>query len=405
MLINSDKGKFESINLGLNPMVPKHILDALGEYSLLAMGYSSPNPPVAAVITDMDDRILSIGSTQKVGSNHAERDAYEKCGDLSKTHHKIYISLEPCSHFGSTPPCVDLLIKNKPKKVYLGLRDPNPLVRERDSIRLLKENSIEVIFSKEIEEIAKEFLTGFLRRIINRKPRIFIKAALSKEGFYKSALAKNGRLSDEGSDNISQFIRQSVDAIIVGPNTVYIDSPQLNFRGIKIQKITEEIGNIYFRYLKNFLSNNELISKINHRNNQPFRFYCITNKYFPKAIFFKKLSVLEKEKTIFILLDNVEDDKLKLLKSLTTHDLLFSQNFESIPDLVFSNFTLNTVLVEGGNFLYTQFGSILDEDDYIFEIHSDKNLENGITPNYNNPRIKIKEIISIKNDKWIIKEI
>jgi pyrimidine deaminase RibD-like protein len=105
------------------------------------MGFSSPNPPVACVITDLNDNILSSAHTQKTGFNHAEREAYLKLGENFSEKHNLYVTLEPCSHFGRTPPCLDLLLKYKPQKVFLGIKDPNPLVKKTNSISILKENN------------------------------------------------------------------------------------------------------------------------------------------------------------------------------------------------------------------------------------------------------------------------
>lgn len=97
----------------------------------MGMGYSSPNPPVACTITDLDDNILSEAYTQKVGENHAEKEAYRKLGNNFHRPHKVYVTLEPCSHFGKTPPCLDLILTKKPQKIIIGSRDPNPLVQKK----------------------------------------------------------------------------------------------------------------------------------------------------------------------------------------------------------------------------------------------------------------------------------
>lgn len=384
-------------------MIPSHIIKELGKNSLLAMGYSSPNPPVAAVIADLNDKIISVGSTQKPGSNHAEREAYENSGDLSNIPHNIYITLEPCSHYGRTPPCVDLIIKNRPKKVYIGLRDPNPLVRKRNPVQLLSDNSIEVIFSNEIGVVAEEFLSGFIGRISGSTPKIFMKTALSKEGYFKSIDGTNIRLSDEVSNNVTQFLRQSVDAIIVGPNTVFIDSPLLNYRGISEIKIRNDIDSIYFKFLNFLIKEPDYVVKINQRDNQPLRMYCISERSFPKKIFFDKIRNLEKSKTIFIILEELETEKLDYLRKYSDNDLIFKESERSIPDLIFSKFILNSILVEGGNLLYSEFGRILQKKDCIFEILSKYSIKNGSTPDYNNKKIFVKEEFQLNNDMWIIK--
>jgi diaminohydroxyphosphoribosylaminopyrimidine deaminase / 5-amino-6-(5-phosphoribosylamino)uracil reductase len=390
-------------------LISKGIISELKINSLLAMGYSSPNPPVACVITDLDHNILCSAHTQKTGFNHAEREAYLKLGENFSEKHNLYVTLEPCSHFGRTPPCLDLLLKYRPQKVFLGIEDPNPLVRKINSISVLKENDIHVEISSEIQEIANEFLGGYLSRIRNGVPKIFIKSALSKEGYFKSNLNNRESISSSKSNNITQFIRQSIDAIIVGPKTVYSDSPKLNFRKIEpnFNYVTDS-KDIFFNTIQLLMKDARLVNHINNRDNQPYRIFLISEKYFPLNTFFKDQYNLDKSKNIFICIDKLGLENQKMLKEITINELFFIEknNFKDTLNFIYNKFNFNNILAEGGNFIYEFFIGELKKIDKIIEIRTETIIQDGIKPIWNNLN-KFKELdrFELDKDKWIIKGI
>ena len=347
-------------------MIPFHILQELSINSFLALGFSSPNPPVACVITDENNNILSSAHTQKTGFNHAEKEAYEKLGPNFEAPHIIYVTLEPCSHYGKTPPCIDLILNKKPKKVFLGSLDPNPIVRKRDSLNLLNQNGIEYEFSEEIKEISEEYLSGFFMRINKNRPLVHIKSAISVEGYYKQSSLKKIQISSSESNTISQCIRQSVDGIVVGSSTVKYDLPKLNFRSIK--KINPSIiptKNIYFNSIFHILSNEYLIKIINDRQNQPYRIFVISNKNFPEIQFFIDQKSIGINKTIFIQSENLTKENESLLFKFTSNEI-YKSSFENIKNVIIeiaNKFELNSILVEGGNSLYKQFVLDLNKED------------------------------------------
>lgn len=384
-------------------MIPLPILEALRKNSLVASGYSSPNPPVACVITDENGIICSVGSTQKTGENHAEREAYEKCLKLPDSHY-LYVTLEPCSHFGRTPPCVDLILEKKPKKLFIGMEDPNPIVRQKNPYQLLLNNGIEVTYSDEIKTISNEFLSGFISRIKNKKPRLILKSALSREGFFKSGKRENIKFSNPKSDIIIQLLRQSVDAIFVGPATVNTDSPALNFRGISNLYESIASNNILFETISEILNDDLLIDFINRRNHQPKRFYCITNNLYPKKSFFEKLKMLDYRNTYFILLEKINDNYIKELKLYSENPLLSLKSPKKLGQLVFENFEFNTIMIEGGNFLYSEFLSFFSEDDRIIEIESEFEIKKGDFPIwFRDKKYRILDKLKIGSDLWKIK--
>lgn len=388
-------------------MTPSHILQELSLNSFLALGFSSPNPPVACVITDENNKILSSAHTQKSGFNHAEKEAYEKLGSNFDVPHIVYVTLEPCSHFGKTPPCIDLIIKKKPKKVILGSLDPNPIVRQRDSLNLLKQNGIEYEFSEEIKEISEEFLSGFFMRINKNRPLVLIKSAVSIEGYYKQSSLEKIQITSNESNNISQCIRQSVDGIVVGSSTVKYDLPKLNFRSIKkINSSVYPTKNIYFNSIFHILSTEYLIKIINDRQNQPYRIFIISNKNFPEKQFFIDQESIGINKTIFIQSENLTKENESLLFKYTSNEI-YNSSFENIKNTIFdivNKFGINSILVEGGNSLYKQFVIDLNKEDKIFEIQSNKTINIGEKPFWMDKKeIQTKDSFQILNDNWKIK--
>jgi len=141
--------------------VNEEIYSKLVELSFQATGISSPNPPVACVITEIDGNIISTGYTQIIGNNHAEREAYS---NFKNVPHYTFVTLEPCTHFGRTPPCLDLILQQKPKKLFIGNLDQNPIVKKNSNLQKLSELGIEVILDENIKKISDSFLEGFFSR-------------------------------------------------------------------------------------------------------------------------------------------------------------------------------------------------------------------------------------------------
>uniref|UniRef100_UPI003592F691 bifunctional diaminohydroxyphosphoribosylaminopyrimidine deaminase/5-amino-6-(5-phosphoribosylamino)uracil reductase RibD n=1 Tax=Persicitalea sp. TaxID=3100273 RepID=UPI003592F691 len=200
----------------------------LAEYG---RGYVSPNPMVGCVLV-ADGRVIGEGWHRNYGGPHAEvqavRDA-EKRGnaDLLKSA-TAYVTLEPCSHFGKTPPCANLLINKKIKKVVVANHDPNPLVAGR-GLTLLKNAGIEVesgILAEEGQELNRRFFTFFCKK----RPYIILKWAETADGFIGAAGGKPIAISNGYSSQRVHRWRSEEDAILVGRNTAFNDNPRLNVR-------------------------------------------------------------------------------------------------------------------------------------------------------------------------------
>ena len=195
------------------------------------LGTTYPNPMVGSVIVH-DNIIIGEGWHRKSGEPHAEVNAINsvKNGALLKEA-TIYVSLEPCSHFGKTPPCSDLIIKNGVPNVIVGCMDPNSKV-SGNGIRKLKDagrNVIVGILEKECIKLNKRFFTYHK----NKRPYIILKWAESKDGFIAPS-GKNERapvwLTNEFSRQLVHKWRSEEQAILVGTKTVIDDNPRLNVR-------------------------------------------------------------------------------------------------------------------------------------------------------------------------------
>lgn len=195
------------------------------------LGTTYPNPLVGSVIV-YDGKIIGEGWHRKSGEPHAEVNAVNSVKDkslLSKA--TLYVSLEPCSHFGKTPPCCDLIIKYKIPNVVVGTIDPNSKV-SGEGIQRMKENGINVtvgILEKECQDLNKRFFTFHNKK----RPYIILKWAESQDGFIAPS-TKDKRepvwISNEFSRQLVHKWRSEEQAILVGTNTVLDDNPKLDVR-------------------------------------------------------------------------------------------------------------------------------------------------------------------------------
>jgi diaminohydroxyphosphoribosylaminopyrimidine deaminase/5-amino-6-(5-phosphoribosylamino)uracil reductase len=195
------------------------------------IGTSRPNPSVGAVIV-LDNKIIGEGFTSKYGDHHAEVNAVNAVKDKSLLKEAtIYVTLEPCSHFGKTPPCADLLVKHQFKNVVIGCVDSNSLVAGK-GIKRLKKAGINVVVGV-LEEECKTHHKRFFTVQNKKRPYIILKWAASKDGFI-APLTKNEQkpvwISNKFSQQLVHKFRSEEHAILVGTNTVFADNPKLNVR-------------------------------------------------------------------------------------------------------------------------------------------------------------------------------
>ncbi|MBM4445969.1 MAG: bifunctional diaminohydroxyphosphoribosylaminopyrimidine deaminase/5-amino-6-(5-phosphoribosylamino)uracil reductase RibD [Chloroflexi bacterium] len=193
----------------------------------LALGYTSPNPAVGAVLV-RDGLVVGFGHTQPPGSIHAEIMALRQAGPRAKGA-TLYVTLEPCCHHGRTPPCTQAIIDAGISEVHIALIDPNPLVSGK-GVRILEEAGIKT-FVGHCEEGARELNEGYIKFISTGIPFVIAKFAMSLDGKIATQNGDSKWISGEESRKFVHYLRHIVDAIMVGANTVVADDPQLSARG------------------------------------------------------------------------------------------------------------------------------------------------------------------------------
>ena len=190
-------------------------------------GRVSPNPLVGAVIFDDDFRIIAKGRHEKYGSNHAERNAILSAKEDLKGK-SLIVNLEPCCHYGKTPPCCDFIIESGIKRVIIGMTDPNPIVSDR-GIQKLKAAGIEVITGV-LEAECRKLNEIFIKNQLKNQPFVTIKTAITLDGKIASKTGSSKWITDEYSRGLVQKLRNKYDAILTSSSTVIKDNPHLTCR-------------------------------------------------------------------------------------------------------------------------------------------------------------------------------
>lgn len=189
-------------------------------------GQTSPNPQVGAVLVK-DGQIIGMGAHLKAGEPHAEVHAIKMAGGKAKDA-TLYVTLEPCSHFGKTPPCSNLVIESGIKKVFVASVDPNPLVGGA-GVKRMMEAGIDVQVGL-MEEEAKALNKVFFHYISTGLPYVTLKSATSLDGKIATVTGESKWITgEEARKDVHQF-RHAHDAILVGVNTVIKDNPSLTTR-------------------------------------------------------------------------------------------------------------------------------------------------------------------------------
>ncbi len=189
----------------------------------LAVGYASPNPAVGAVVVK-DGLIVGMGYTQPPGSDHAEIVALRQAGDKAKGG-TMHVTLEPCCHYGRTPPCTSVIIDAGSSEVHVAMIDPNPIVLGR-GVSELERAGIQTYIG-ELEEEAREINEAYIKFITTGLPFVIAKFAMSLDGKIATKTGESEWISNEQARRYVHSLRHGVDAIMVGVNTAIVDDPRL----------------------------------------------------------------------------------------------------------------------------------------------------------------------------------
>ena len=298
-----------------------------------AIPLAYPNPAVGCCIVH-DDIIIGEGYTSKYGGSHAEVNAISSVRNknlLSKS--SLYVTLEPCSHFGKTPPCSDLILKYNIPRVYIGINDPNPKVSGK-GVKKLKENGVHVEVNI-LPEICKNHHKIFLTNITKKRPFIILKWAETADGYIapkEKKIAQPIWISNKYSRQLSHKFRSEIDSILVGSRTIIDDNPRLNTR--------------------NWPGKSPKIVVLNRKNNLD-----------------KNLNIFKTDSEVLI----IDNKTIDYNKNIAKQICVFLKSKE-----------ISSIIVEGGAQTINTF---LNENiwDEIKVFKSNKKLENGI----NAPKIKL----------------
>lgn len=191
-------------------------------------GKTAPNPLVGCVVLDKNNEIISTGYHHKYGENHAERDALLKLTDGSEKDGTLVVNLEPCSHYGKTPPCADLIIERGLKKVVIGCVDNNPKVAG-NGIKKLKNAGIEVVLNV-LEKECRELNEIFFTNIEEQRTFVALKTATTIDGKIATKTGDSKWITSDKSRNYARKLRTYYDAILTSSNTVIADNPTMKHK-------------------------------------------------------------------------------------------------------------------------------------------------------------------------------
>lgn len=334
------------------------------ELAKRGIGKVSPNPLVGCVITK-NNKIIGAGFHTKYGDDHAEINAINSAQETLEGS-TLYVNLEPCTHYGNTPPCVDRIIKEKIKRVVIGTLDVNPLVNGK-SIKKLKDAGVQVkagLLEKECIE-----LNNFFFKFISKKlPYVTLKAAVTLDGKIADVNSNSEWISSSESRKYVHSLRNKYDAVLIGANTALIDNPQLTVRHID--------GRNPWRIILDPKLSLPLNLKLFQKNFDKRTVLVISENGLKKK---RKLSELEKLGVKIITVKkqvNNKTDLKFLLKELSKRNI-------------------TSVLVEGGSKVFTSFLKQKLFDDLLVFI-SPKLIGDGVPVIQNIEINSIKDAINLK---------
>lgn len=334
------------------------------QLALKGKGYVSPNPMVGCVIVK-DNKIIGEGYHARYGEEHAEVNAIKNATE-SVEGATLYVNLEPCIHYGKTPPCVDLIIESKIKKVVIGTIDPNPLVNGK-GIEKLKKAGIEVKVGV-LENESKKLNEAFFKYITQKIPFVALKIAQTIDAKIADPEGNSKWITCEQSLHFVHQLRSEYDAVLIGSRTAKLDNPNLTVRLV-------EGRNPYRVILDSALS-------------LPLELNVFSDKFTDKTIVFTSSDALKTKKDKVEKLNSLGIDVLTVKsrrRKLDLKDVLEKLGEKGII----------SVLVEGGGKIFTEFiKQKLADKVYIFI--APKILGKGIASIGDVGIRSIREIINLK---------
>lgn len=297
-----------------------------------ARGYVSPNPLVGAVLV-RNNKIVARGWHKRFGGPHAEVECLRNyTGRVERS--TLYVNLEPCIHFGKTPPCVDMILEREIPRVVVAMKDPNPLVAGKGIARL-RRNGVAVEVGA-LENDARYLNRFFRKHIVEKIPYVHLKIAQTADGFIATDRSEMKYISSLAARKLVHHWRTEYDAVLVGAGTIQADNPRLDTRLAKGREPDIVILDGRFR-----LSGNERIFLSAKRRRV---FVCSTFQA-TRAQSAKTRTLMHRN--VQFILANAPNGRMNLRSMLRE---LYRQRIGSI-------------LVEGGGNVFSQFivGNLVDE--------------------------------------------
>lgn len=202
-------------------------LDAAARLALPYLGTTAENPTVGALVVSPEGRLLGRGVTAPGGRPHAEPQALEMAGQ-GAAGATLYVTLEPCNHWGRTPPCVDAVIEAKIATVVCGCVDPDPRTAGK-SVAKLRAAGTDVVVAHD-HVLSRKLHRGFFKRVLTGRPLVTAKLAVSQDGMIGLPDKGNVPITGEAAKRWTHMQRALSDAVMVGAGTARLDDPQLNVR-------------------------------------------------------------------------------------------------------------------------------------------------------------------------------
>ncbi len=282
-------------------------------------GRTTPNPMVGAVLVK-DGVIIGEAAHHKAGEPHAEVNAINSatCSPSGST---LYVTLEPCSHYGKTPPCADLIIKSEIAEVYVAMTDPNPLVNGK-GIKKMQDAGI-VVHVGLLESEAEQLNEVFIHNVTKKRAHFALKTAISLDGKIATSGMDSKWITCEASRKETHRLRSIYDAILVGKNTFIKDNPSLNIRfDYQVMKEPDKIILVdKWEWEKDVIVSSNAYQTLS------------TNKLY----FAVPLSEIEKARSITKLIDKV--------------DIIPFNSFSDLPEILY-DIGVMSVFIEGGSGVY-----------------------------------------------------
>lgn len=294
-------------------------MDLALELAEKGKGYVNPNPMVGAVVVK-DGEIVGKEWHKFYGGPHAEVYALDEAGEKAEGA-TIYVTLEPCSHFGKTPPCAEKIKKMKIKKCVIACLDPNPIVAGRGK-KILEEAGIEVVVGVREKE-AKELNKVFMKYITEKNPYLFLKCAITLDGKIATNERDSKWITNEKSREKVQFLRHEYMGIMIGINTLINDNPRLTAR------------------IENGIN--------------PFR--IVVDPHLRTPLESNFVNMADDNKSIIITSkENEKNDKIKELENKNVK-IIYMEGFDfSVHEILkkIGELKIDSVLLEGGSYLISK---------------------------------------------------